>query len=95
VAAQGEDAGGAGDVPAHAGEFGALADHGAAAGLDRAGADEQPALAEVGVAHPVPVGVEVGQRLVDVLDGGVGCSRAWVLRDAVVGMGGDLAAGTV
>src|SRR5580692_11346712 len=41
VAAQGEDAGGAGDVPAHAGLFEALADHRLAAGFDDAGADEQ------------------------------------------------------
>jgi hypothetical protein len=37
VAAQGEDAGGGGDVPAHAGQFEALGDDGFAAGLDGAG----------------------------------------------------------
>ena len=66
LAAQGEDAGGAGDVPAHAREFEALADDGFAAGFDGAGADEHAVIAEVGIAHAVGVGFEVGQRFVGV-----------------------------
>ena len=84
LAAQGEDAGGAGHGPVHAGEFEALPDDGLAAGLDDAGADEQAAGAEVAVAHPGGVGLEVGQGLVPVggfdagqgEDAGGGCDGA-------------------
>ena len=72
LAAQGEDAGGAGDVPAHAGQFEALADDGFAAGFDDAGADEHAVVAEVGVAHAVGVGFEVRQRFCGVAGGVVG-----------------------
>ena len=72
VAAQGEDGGGAGDVPAHAGQFEALTDEGFAAGFDDAGADEQAVGAEVGVAHPVGVGFEVRQCFCRLVGGVVG-----------------------
>jgi len=72
VAAQGEDRGGAGDVPAHAGQFQALTDEGIAAGLDDAGANEQGVLAEVGVAHPVSIGLEVRQCFCRLVGGVVG-----------------------
>ena len=42
--------------------FESLTNDGFAAGFDGAGADEHAVFAEVGVAHPVGVGFEVGQR---------------------------------
>jgi hypothetical protein len=42
-----------------------LADDGLATGFDCAGADEVAEFAEVGVTHPLGVGLEVAQRLVD------------------------------
>ena len=45
--------------PAHAGPLATLAYDGLAAGLDHAGTDAQALLAELGVAHPGPVGLEL------------------------------------
>jgi hypothetical protein len=67
LAAQGEEAGGAGDVPAHGGEFEALADDGFTEGFDGAGADKHAVIAEVGIADAVGVGFEVGQRFLGVV----------------------------
>ena|GEM_PF-5673083 len=49
----------------HSGEFEALADDGFAAGFDSAGSDEVTVAAEVRVAHPLGIGLEVAERLVD------------------------------
>ena len=81
LAAQGDDAGGAAHASTHPGEFEALADDGLATGFDRAGADEVTEFAEVGIAHPHGVGLEVAQGLVECL----GCP----LRKVKFASGGD------
>jgi len=65
VAAQGGDGVGAALGPAHPGQLESLADDGLAAGLDGTGSDEHAQFAEPGVAHPLSVGLEVAERLVD------------------------------
>lgn len=67
LAAEADDGGGAAYGPAHAGQLEALRHDRAAAGLDRPRADEQAERAEAGVAHPRAVGLEVAERLLDLL----------------------------
>ena len=66
LAAQGEDAGSARHRLVHAREFDPLSD-GVASGFDGAGAGEHARGAEVLVAHPMGVGLEVAEGLVPLL----------------------------
>ena len=59
AAAEGGDRVGTPDSPEHPGSFETGADHGLAAGLNDAGADEQVLAAELGIAHALGVVFEV------------------------------------
>ena len=61
-----------GDVPPHARQFKALTDEGFAAGFDDARANEQGVLAEIVVAHPVSISLEVQQCFCSLAGGVVG-----------------------
>ena len=58
-ASESQDGVGSSDRPAHSGLFEAATDDGLAAGLDHTGADEEALLTELGVPHPLGVGLEI------------------------------------